>query len=187
MSEPSPVKPAFINSDNFIFSVGIISPKKNFKVLIPLLQLNPELSLVIAGLKNGEYAQELEEYAKELQVFDRLVMPGAVSESDKSWLYKNCKAFMFPSLSEGFGLPVIEAMSFGKPVFLSSHTSLPEIGGKEAYYFNSFGPEDMAIVFRDGLKDFLLDSQKISRTIDYATSYSWESAADQYVNLYRSL
>jgi len=58
---------------------------------------------------------------------------GTISESDKIFYYKNCLAFAFPSLREGFGFPVLEAMTFGKPVFLSNKTSLPEIGGSHAF------------------------------------------------------
>lgn len=53
-------------------------------------------------------------------------------------LYESCVAFLFPSITEGFGLPVIEAMSFGTPVFLSNSSSLPEVGGNEAFYWNSY-------------------------------------------------
>ena len=64
------------------------------------------------------------------------------------------KRFCFPLLPKDFGLPVAEAMTFGKPVFISNRTSLPEVGGKEAYYFENFEPENMAKVLHDGLHDF---------------------------------
>jgi glycosyltransferase involved in cell wall biosynthesis len=186
-SVPSLTKPDYIKNEEFIFSIGIISPKKNFKVLIPLLLENPALHLIVAGVKEGRYAREIEEYAKELNVLERLIMPGPVSDSDKSWLYKNCRAFMFPSIAEGFGLPVIEAMSFGKPVFLSTHTSLPEIGGVEAYYFDSFEPQSMTHIFAQGMKDFSQDLEKKNRLKRYAETYSWTKAAKQYIDLYKSI
>ena len=74
---------------------------------------------------------------------ERIILPGEISDMDKYWLYKNCEAFVFPSMYEGFGLPVIEAMNFGKPVFLSTFSSLPEVGGKYALYWENFDSQLM--------------------------------------------
>jgi glycosyltransferase involved in cell wall biosynthesis len=66
-----------------------------------------------------------------------------VDDSVKAWLLANCEAFLFPSLAEGFGLPPLEAMHFGTPVFLSDRTSLPEVGGTQAGYFREFSASAM--------------------------------------------
>lgn len=127
--------PPHAPSGAFLFTIGAITPKKNFHVLPRLLAGN-DFTLVIAGAgAESAYGQAIRDEAARLGVSGRLQFTGAIPETQKQWYLKNCTAFAFPSLAEGFGLPVIEAMSFGKPVFLSDRTSLPEIGGDLAYYF----------------------------------------------------
>lgn len=180
-------KPDFVDFTEYIFSIGIISQKKNFHVLLPLLQNNKNLHLVIAGNSDSEYAKQLIKMAKDLGVYDRLNLIGTVGDDAKYWLYKNCKAFVFPSLTEGFGLPVVEAMSLGKPVFLSNLTSLPEIGGQEAYYWKNFEPQSMIEIFEKGLIDFSSDINKTNRSIEWSKQFSWENAARSYLKLYEEI
>lgn len=181
----NPKKPDFIHFDQFIFTIGIISRKKNFHTLLPLLQRNPDLHLVIAGNFQDGYAGELIKTAVEMKIDSRLHLPGTVNQEQKNWLYQNCKAFVFPSLTEGFGLPVVEAMSVGKPVFLSSLTSLPEIGGPEAFYWPDFSPESMNQIFKEGLQNF--DAERSARSIAWTKQFSWETAAKAYLNLYEQI
>jgi len=187
--EDAPV-PDFITKNDvndFIFSIGIISPKKNFHTLLPLLQNNKQLHLVIAGDDSSDYRKEIRKAAEKTAVDKQLHFPGTIDDPTKYWLYKNCKAFVFPSLTEGFGLPVVEAMSLGKPVFLSNLTSLPEIGGVEAYYWNNFSPEHMIEVFKKGLINFISDPEKAQRSITWTKQFSWESAAKAYIDLYEKV
>ncbi|WHZ07013.1 MAG: hypothetical protein OJF59_000766 [Cytophagales bacterium] len=180
-------KPKFILFNKFFFSLGIISEKKNFHVLLPLLKQKDDFSLVIAGNKNGKYAQRLMEEAKQLGVSNRLIMPGEISEGEKLWLYQNCEAFLFPSLQEGFGLPVLEAMNEGKPVFCSNHTALPEVGGPHAYYFTDFHPDSMEAVLSEGLADYTATPGKRIELQNWAKKFSWQEAAKKYLVLYRQL
>ena len=179
--------PDYVPKGEFLFSIGILSAKKNFHSLIPLLQSNPDLHLIIAGNRNTPYAEQLIEQCKRAGVASRVVLPGMINDSDKYWLYRNCLAFVFPSLAEGFGLPVVEAMSLGKPVFLSNLTSLPEIGGKHAYYWKDFNPGHMQQVFEDGLADYSSNPDKASKIAVQASLFSWNSAAKAYLEIYRSL
>ena len=181
----SPIHAA-IQSPYFLF-LGVIHPKKNVHTLLPLLEAFPDYQLVLAGPNGHTYAQHIRDQADKLGVADRLLMPGPVDEPSKLWLYAHCDAFLFPSLSEGFGLPVVEAMSFGKPVFLSNLTSLPEVGGKEAYYFDSFEPERMAQTLHDGLVDFEQNPLREQRLRRRAAEYSWSNLAKGYWSLYRRL
>lgn len=187
---PNAVAPDFIrekNIDNYIFSIGIISPKKNMHTLLPLLEHNKELHLIIAGNNTSDYAQQISKTAKRLGIESRVHLIGTIDDSTKYWLYKNCMAFVFPSLSEGFGLPVVEAMSLGKPAFLSQLTSLPEIGGNAAYYWNNFEPAYMNDVFKKGMNDFNNNPQRKTECIKQANTFSWEAAAKAYLDLYRQL
>ncbi len=123
--------------------------------------------------------------ARRHNVEKRVRLIGTVSENEKHWYFKNCKAFVFPSVGEGFGLPVIEAMYFGKPVFLSTHTSLPEVGGDAAYYFNDFSPESMQCVFEKGMNDFCSNDNRVTAVKKQAALFDWNKNAKEYLEVYR--
>lgn len=178
-------EPKYRPSKPFILALGTVLPKKNFHVLPSLLQ-SYEGELIIAGPEQVRYKNKIEEEAKKYKVIERLKFTGSVSENDKNWYYKNCDAFLFPSLAEGFGLPVIEAMSYGKPVFISNRTSLPEIGGPYAYYFSDFDPVKMQETFFNGMNDFQ-SLKKEQHVRAWAQQFSWDKAATEYWNIYRSL
>jgi glycosyltransferase involved in cell wall biosynthesis len=181
--------PHFLAGDDgpFFLFVGAIHPRKNVHTLLPLLEAFPAHRLVLAGPDHHAYAQQIRERARTIGVADRLLMPGAVAEATKRWLYAQCRAFVFPSLSEGFGLPVVEAMVFGKPVFVSKLTSLPEVGGSDAYYFENFEADSMAQVLRDGLRDFEQDPERPQRLRKWAARFTWASVAAEYWKLYEEL
>ena len=173
--------PLYVPKKPFLFTIGFIAAKKNFHVL-PALLKGTDYELIISGVETP-YKNKIREEAQKHECADRVTITGTISEYDKAWYYKNCEAFVFPSLAEGFGLPVIEAMHFGKPVFLSKFTSLPEIGGDAAFYFNSFEPEHMRDVLEKGLKEFK-DKNLSARSIAHAEQFDWQSTARQYLELY---
>jgi glycosyltransferase involved in cell wall biosynthesis len=179
-------QPAHKPTKPFLFTIGTIAEKKNFHVL-PALLVGNNYELIIAGItQNKNYKQQIIEEATRLQVLDRVVFTGAVDEATKQWYFENCTAFVFPSLAEGFGLPVIEAMYFGKPVFLSTATSLPEIGGDAAYYFSNFEVTHMQSVLQNGLEDYANHNKK-AMVQQRAAMFSWQYAALQYLEVYRTL
>ena len=167
----------------FIFSLGTVLPKKNFHVLSCLLAGN-DYELVIAGIVDADYEKIIQAAAVHHGVQNRLHLVGPITEEEKSWYFRNCLAFAFPSLAEGFGLPVVEAMYYGKPVFLSDHASLPEIGGNEAYYFTDFDPAAMQEVFTRGLTDYVSQA-KAEKIRERAQRFSWDQAARDYLRVYR--
>lgn len=170
----------------FLYTMGTVLPKKNFHVLPALLQ-NNEYELIVAGnLSSRAYVKEIQAEAKKHKVADRVKILGAISNEERSWYYKHCKAFVFPSIAEGFGLPVIEAMHYGKAVFLSNFTSLPEIGADAAYYFQNFEPEHMQRVLTDGLKDFALGKMEL-KAKQRAACFDWNETAKAYLKLYNTL
>lgn len=169
----------------FLLCLGVVLPKKNFHV-VPSLIKNNSLELVIAGQVNEEYRQKIMHEAALHGVTDRVRIIGPVPASNKYWYLKNCHAFVFPSLAEGFGLPVLEAMYFGKPVFLSNKTSLPEIGGDKAYYFDSFDPLCMQKVFESGMQHYQTTHPQ-QAIINRAQLFNWDQTAAAYLSIYRSL
>ena len=178
-------EPAVKPGKPFLFSIGQLHSRKNFHVL-PALLVKNDYELVIAGLRDFPYTQKLLEEAKSLGVGSRIKLVGPVPDTEKFWYYKNCIAFVFPSIGEGFGLPVLEAMQFGKPVFLSTHTSLPEIGGDAAFYFHDFSPDVMRAVFEKGMNDFASNNGK-EKVIAQALKFSWHKAAREYLQIYSAV
>ena len=174
------------NGHPYLFTIGTIAEKKNFHVLPSLLVGNDRL-LVIAGItQQAHYLEKIKQEAQDLGVLDRVIFAGAVSEQDKMALYLHCEAFVFPSLAEGFGLPVVEAMHLGKPVFLSLFTSLPEVGGPEAYYFTDFEGASMRETIRQGLEDYQVNDKK-QAIQEWSTRFDWSVAAASYVEVYSKL
>ena len=173
--------PHYLTNKPFLFTIGLLSVQKGFQLLPALLEGNDYI-LVIAG-KETSHKQAIIAEAMKYDCLDRVVITGIISEDDKTWYYQNCKAFLFPSIAEGFGLPVIEAMHFGKPVFLSKYTSLPEVGGDVAYYFDDFDAKKMQLVFSDGLKDYESNNRKTDIILQ-AEKFTWVKAADKYLGLY---
>lgn len=176
--ERTPVRP-------FLFSLGTILPKKNFHVLPCLLYKN-DFDLIIAG-NLSSYSEKIMAEATKWGVENRVHIIGPVDEPVKQWYLKNCEAFLFPSVAEGFGLPVVEAMFYGKPLFLSQHTCLPEVGGNAAVYFNTdFDSEDMQQEFNKGMELFRQPG-RLDELRKRVSLFSWDQAARQYWTIYRSL
>ncbi len=185
---PENYKPKFVSKKPYLFSVGEFSERKNFHTLVEMLQYLPELNLIISGKNNTTYADKIKSQISNYKLENRVFLTGKISELEKHYYLKNCLAFVFPSLREGFGIPPIEAMRFGKPVFCSNKTSLPEICGDQAFYWNNFDAEYMANVFEKGMHMF--ESQKelyTTNAIKRATSFNWDNAANSYVKVYREL
>lgn len=171
----------------FLFGMGYVNTKKNFHVLIPLLKHNPHLEMIIAGhLDDPDYISLMRSQALLMGVHDRLHITGPVSEKDKGWYFSNCLAFLHPSLAEGFGAPVVEAMQFGKPLFLSNRTALPEIGAGAAFYFHEFNEEHMQQVFTEGMLQFKEKNME-AMVRARATDFNWQENALKYIEVYKSL
>ncbi len=166
----------------FLFHLSRLSEAKNPAALMALAAAWPQMRFVFAGPANAD--------ATALRAANRL--PNVefhlgLDDAQKAWAYGACSGFLFPSLAEGFGLPPIEAMHFGKPVFLSRLTSLPEVGGEVADYFDSFeGPAMRAVVER-GLARHAQDPDHARRLVARAAGFSWDAAAEAYVALYAQL
>jgi glycosyltransferase involved in cell wall biosynthesis len=187
ISEALPQKPSFALQSKFLLAIGIISTKKNFAVLIDFMRLLPDYQLIIAGDNSSEYAQTMRNEIIEKGLDRQILMPGTVSEAEKNWLYTHCEALVFPSKNEGFGMPVIEAMRFGKPVFLSTYSALPEIGGDLAFYWQNFDPQAMQAVFAEKMQYFQQDLSFSEKLKAYARQFNWENNVKQYLQLYQKI
>jgi glycosyltransferase involved in cell wall biosynthesis len=170
----------------FLFSIGVMNRKKNYHVLLPLLK-NNSLELLIAGKYDDEnYLSFIKKRSRELGVTDNLRLLGPVSENEKAWYFNHCSAFAFPSISEGFGLPVVEAMSCGKPLFLSDRTALPEIGGDVSFYFRDFHPDHVEQVYNNGMAKYNANGLR-EEIKARGKTFCWHKSARAYIDVYRSL
>lgn len=179
--------PPGIDADKpFFFTIGEVREKKNFHVLLDVMKQFPQYQLYIAGPHPTDYAARIQERIAQENITNvRLV--GRVDNEHRVWFYRHCKAFLFPSLFEGFGLPPIEAMQFGKPVFMSDKTSLKEIGGSCAYFWTHFEADYMVEVMRQGLADFEQNPMRKQDCVAYAHSFSYQRNIQQIMDCYVDL
>lgn len=173
----------------FLFCLGQFLEMKNFHSLVGMLHhLNEDYQLVIAGNNDKPYKEVVLQEISKFKLEDKVYLTGKISEQEKHYYLKNCEAFVFPSLFEGFGLPPIEAMAYGKPVFLANRTSLPEIGGEYSFYWDEFDPDYMAAVFENGMKTF--EANKITYQKELkkrAQQFNWDTTAKEYIKLYSKI
>lgn len=171
----------------FIMYLGRPQLHKNLRRLIDafaiLQKTRPDLYLVLAGKKDVLYARH-ERYV-ERKGLKNVYFTGFVSEGQLRWLYENTAAYIFPSLSEGFGLPALEAMAHGAPVVSSNATCLPEIYEDAAIYFDPLDVSDMAERINSILSDPKLHSQLIKMGREQASKYSWQRMAEQTLKIYK--
>jgi glycosyltransferase involved in cell wall biosynthesis len=165
----------------FLFHLSRMSPSKNPQAIIELARTWPEMTFVLCGPPSED--------AKTLRATVRL--PNlqfhlGIDDAQKAWAFAHCTGFLFPSRTEGFGLPPIEAMHFGRPVFLARRTSLPEIGGAAADYFDDFDPASMRLVVEHGLAR-AADPGRADAIRAHAARYDWDAAGAAYLALYARL
>jgi glycosyltransferase involved in cell wall biosynthesis len=174
-----------IKPKNFIMYVGTPFPHKNLENLIKafgLLRNNqPELELVLIGKKEHYYTQLEKQYGST----PGLHFTGFVSDEELRWYYENTRGYVFPSLSEGFGLPGLEAMVHGCPVVSSNATCLPEIYGEAAHYFNPEDTADIANKIDDVLSNRTLRESLIKKGHEQVKKYSWQKMTEQTVAIYK--
>jgi glycosyltransferase involved in cell wall biosynthesis len=165
----------------FLLHLSRMSPSKNPQALLELARAWPEMTFIFCGPASDE-AKHLRATVKLANVQFHL----AISDAQKAWAFARCAGFLFPSLTEGFGLPPLEAMHFGKPVFLSRLTSLPEVGGDAAYYFDDWSPAVMRGVVEQGLQQGA-QATRIAQVKRHAARFDWDRAAADYLALYEKL
>jgi len=178
-----------LEGKRFIMYVGRPTPHKNLDRLIDafaiLKQTHPDLHLALVG-KTDTLFRRHERETKRKGIPD-VHFTGFVPDSQLKWLFQHTAAYIFPSLSEGFGLPALEAMSCGAPVVSSNATCLPEVYGDAAYYFDPLNTEEMAQAIGK-----VIDSEKLRTQLSEAgkkqvKKYSWRRMAEQTLDVYRQV
>jgi len=170
----------------YLLYVGAIQPRKNLNVLIDAFEkiktLRPELKLVIAGAPAWQYQSTLDKIASS-QFANDIIVTGVLNFSQIAALYQKAEVFVFPSLYEGFGIPVLEAMAAGVPVVLANNSSLPEVAGDSALYFETESSIDLTEKIESILKDEKLRKELIKKGSERVKEFSWEKCARQTLDV----
>jgi glycosyltransferase involved in cell wall biosynthesis len=182
----SPAPLSDLQNKQFIMYIGRPMPHKNLERLIEAFALlraqHPALQLVLAGKKDANY-RRIEAIVAEKKL-ENVIFTDFVSEGQLRWLYEHCAAYVFPSLSEGFGLPGLEAMAHGAPVVSSNATCLPEIYGEAAHYFDPLDIQAMADAINEVLTDQQLRQSLVDKGAAQVKQYSWQRTAEQTLAIY---
>jgi glycosyltransferase involved in cell wall biosynthesis len=172
---------------DYVLYTGIYKPRKNHAGLLrafqQFLSLGGDADLVIAGpLKEGEL--QLRRLANELGISAHLKLTGFVKDNELRALYSGARLYACPSLYEGFGFTVLEAMACGAPVVCSSETSLPEVAGDAAYYTNARVPGEFGEALFRVFTDSPLRMSLIAKGAENLKRFRWERAAAQTLAVY---
>ena len=171
---------------NFILFVGTIQPRKNIARMVEAISQIPELELIVVGKKGWQYEGILDSPRK-FGVENRVKFLEFVPDEELSELYKNAICFVLPSLYEGFGLPILEAMKYGCPVVTSNTSSLPEAGGDAALYFDPEDSSDIAEKIKKLLSDDKFREDMIEKGYKQAKKFSWEKAAKETLHVLKEV
>jgi len=187
--EESSVLAAFgINTKYFLY-LGTIEPRKNILSLLKAfsrIYKDHDVVLVIAGKKGWKYESILR-YVKENELAGVVRFTGYVNQTQKQVLMKNAQLFVFPSLYEGFGLPVLEAMSYGVPVITTKGTSMEEITGDCAILVDPYSIDDICKSMLDVVSGKYTGADLAEKAVRQAKKFSWEATAENTLNVYKQL
>ena len=177
------------NIKPYFLYVGTIQPRKNLSTLIKAFSRfhakHPSFKLIIAGKKGWLY-DSIFLQVSQMQMTESIIFPGYVSDSEKIKLYQEATAYILPSLYEGFGIPILEAMSHKCPVIASFTSSLPEIGGEACLYFDPNSVDDLLDKMEIIQKNKTLVADLITKGAERINFFSWEVAGQQTLEILRS-
>jgi glycosyltransferase involved in cell wall biosynthesis len=179
-----------LQADRFILFVGGADPRKNHAAVMEAASLIPRhlegKTLVFVGSPTHPFGS-YERTAKSYGLTGDLLYPGRLSQSDLQLLYSHAELFIFPSLYEGFGMPVLEAMACGAPVITSRTTALGEVAGDSAMLVDPQNPRELADSMIHVLENESLRAALTAKGFARVKQYTWSQAAQQTYELYASL
>jgi glycosyltransferase involved in cell wall biosynthesis len=187
-NEQAHVKRAYGLPERYLLQVGTIEPRKNLVRLLhafeELRKRGNDIGLVIVGSKGWLFDDLLAEIERS-PAKEMVIMPGYVSDDDLPAVYGGSSAAVLASVYEGFGLPILEGMACGAPVVSSRASSLPELGGDAARYFDPYDLSEMTEVIGEVLNDRALADEMSVRGIQQAAGFSWDRAAQETWAVYQ--
>jgi glycosyltransferase involved in cell wall biosynthesis len=176
-----------VQRENIVLCVGAIQRRKNQATLVRAFQaLPPEWTLVLAGSQGYEASEALRELANSPCV-DRIVITGYISDAELASLYARARVFAFPSLDEGFGMPVLEAMAGGVPVIASDRSALPEVCGDAAILVDPENEEELAAALNQIALNEDTAARMVREGLIHAGTFGWKAAVEKTAAVYREL
>ena len=181
----------YIDSDNYLFFLGNTDPKKNIPRVLKayseyLKRSEKKLPLLIADLKEDAIDRILEE-EKITDIKSSLRFPGYIANTDLAALYSGAFAFLYPSLRESFGIPMLEAMACGTPIIAGNTSAMPEIAGEKALLVDPFISEDIT----EGILRLENDDKFYHQQVEYGVIrsklFSWNNTAKSLLEIYREI
>jgi glycosyltransferase involved in cell wall biosynthesis len=177
-------------TERLILFLGGADPRKNHDALLQAYRLRKaefkDYRLVLVGAKTHHFGS-MPESVKRYELEDFAVCTGPLSLQDIKTLYSHAAAFVFPSIYEGFGMPLLEAMACGAPVIASATTSLPEVAGDAAVLVNPQSPDQIADALVRVLNDAALRESLRAKGLVRAKQFTWERAAQETLAVYREV
>jgi glycosyltransferase involved in cell wall biosynthesis len=186
-ARPVPASAVPVPREPMILSVGAIQRRKNIVRLIEAFEsTGPEWKLVLAGSSGFDSEAALERIARSPRRGD-IQVPGYVTGPELEQLYRRASIFAFPSLDEGFGMPVLDAMARGVPVLTSSVSAMPEIAGDAALLVDPMDVQSIADGLRRLTTDTILRERLIHAGLERAKQFTWEKSVQETWKVYREL
>jgi len=175
----------------YIFTVGPLGTRKNHDRLIDAYSILPkyireDYQLVISGEKKGTYHNLLKKVSKTC-LKDDVVFTGFIPEKEMPVIISAASLFVFPSLYEGFGIPLLEAMACGIPLLVSNVSSIPEVVGNAALLFDPYNINEMASVIERAVTDKDLSQKLVQRGFERIKKYSWENTAKEVLRVFEEV
>lgn len=170
---------------DFILNVGTIESRKNALSIVKAI-VDKDIPLVIVG-KPTAYTKEIHEFVDLNGMQNRVIFLQGLSMQELSVLYRIAKIFVYPSIFEGFGIPIIEALYSGTPVITTASGVFPEAGGPSSYYVNPHDIDQLSDAIDTILDSPVLQEKMSKKGLEYAQQFNDDTLANQWMNLYRQL
>lgn len=177
----------------YLLHVGVLEKRKNLTNLLKAFQLfqqkgNSHFKLVLAGKGNGKMHSDdtanILQTIQDLQLQAHVIMPGYLPDEMLSIVYQHATCYVFPSINEGFGIPILEAFQFGIPVLVANNTCLPEVGGDAVVSFDPYNPHEIAQQINTLVHDTTLQQTLIEKGYQRLQDFSWEKTARKLIEVF---
>ena len=192
-NETSKIVKQILNLD-YILHVGTLEKRKNLTALIQAFKIVrdngfPNLKLVLVGKASNKITLDdsgaIKNAIKEQQLTNEVILTDYLGDAEVQQLYQKAKLYVFPSINEGFGIPVLEAFKYQLPVVIANNTCLPEVAGQGAKSFNPFSVQDMANAISTLLKDEPLRQTYIEKGNAQLRNFTWDKTAVALMQLFK--
>jgi glycosyltransferase involved in cell wall biosynthesis len=172
----------------YILFIGTIQPRKNvLYILEGFARIADDVphTLVLAGAP-GESSQSVKDKIEQLNLHNRVILTGYISDNERHFLYENADIFLYPSKYEGFGLVLLEAMSYGLPVITANNSSMPETAGNAAILVDEHDASTLAKAIMDLINDTHLKQRLVNLGYQRIKEFKWETCAQNMLEIYKS-